>query len=321
MLVGVDGGATKTVALIADASGQVVGVGRAGSSDIHNQTSAEAAVGEVVASVLGAGAGAGVPPRDLRRGVFSLCGADWPEDIDYYTAHLEERLSLKGRVTVMNDAFGALRAGTTDGFGAALVLGTGAAIAARGQRGEEWFSGERLEASGARYFGRWAYERLIRGEYGGGPVPGFRAAALDAYDVSSVEGMIHRVARLGGLGFPSLARLAPVVIEAGHAGDPLVVPFIEGHARLLADYVREAARRVSLISPRPAVVTSGGVFRHHCTDLADAFAANLPEFEVIASNAEPVYGALLTAGNIEQLDLEVDQLRATGPEAGYFSTT
>ena len=47
-LLGVDGGATKTVALVTDGAGEVLGSGRAGSSDIHAEgASAEAAISEL----------------------------------------------------------------------------------------------------------------------------------------------------------------------------------------------------------------------------------------------------------------------------------
>ena len=57
--------------------------------------------------------------------MFSLCGADWPEDIDLYTSRLTVLLRLPSGPTVINDAMGALRAGSPDGVGVALTLGHG----------------------------------------------------------------------------------------------------------------------------------------------------------------------------------------------------
>jgi N-acetylglucosamine kinase-like BadF-type ATPase len=321
LLLGVDGGATKTVALIADASGTIIGAGRAGSSDIHSQTSPDAAVGEVVASVRSAVAAAAVPMAELDASVFSLCGADWPEDHAFFEARLGEELGLTGRLTVMNDAFGALRAGTSDGVGAVLVMGTGTAVAARGQEGVTWFSGFRMESSGGLDLGQRAYELLIRGEYGPGPEPAFRAAALDVFGVRSVEELVHEVSRRGGLGTRSLARLAPVLLDAGHQGDAMVSSLVAEHGRLLAGYVRAAAVRVSLRGPRATVVTSGGVFRHHGSDLADALRTGLAEFDVRASLAEPAHGALLAAGDRAGIDLDLGRLQDTGPGVAYFATS
>ncbi len=220
LLLGVDGGATKTVALVADETGTVRGAGRSGSSDIHNESSIDVAIDHVVASVREALAAAGASPSEVDVGVFGLCGADWPEDVALYSTALRARLQLEAEPMVTNDAFNTLRAGTADGLGVALVMGTGAAIAARGPSGRTWFSGERMERAGAMEFGRQVYDLLLRGEYGPGPRPGFEAASLEAFAVDSVESMVYAITRTGGLGHRSLGRLAPVLLEASHAGDP-----------------------------------------------------------------------------------------------------
>ncbi|MFV2061978.1 MAG: N-acetylglucosamine kinase [Chloroflexota bacterium] len=320
LLLGVDGGATKTVALIADEAGNVLGAGRAGSSDIHSEVEPGQAVARVAAAVHEAARGAGVDPAELGSCVFSLCGADWPEDVDFYAAALSERLALRKTPTVMNDAFGALRAGTRDGVGAALVLGTGAAIAARGPAGSAWFSGERMEPSGAMEFGRRAYELLIRGEYGPGPVPGFLDTALKAFEVSSVEALVHLIMKRGGSGRRSLTRLAPILLEAGHGGDPQARPIITEHGVLLAGYLRAAARRVSLGEQGSTVVIAGGVFRHDCTDLIETVTEGLAGFRLKHSAAEPVYGVVLAAGDEQGDRPSLERLTETGPGQPFFHT-
>jgi N-acetylglucosamine kinase-like BadF-type ATPase len=44
-LLGVDGGNTKTIALVARSDGAIVGAGRAGCSDVYGAASEEAALG------------------------------------------------------------------------------------------------------------------------------------------------------------------------------------------------------------------------------------------------------------------------------------
>ena len=48
LLLGVDGGNTKTIALVARRDGTVVGVGTAGCADIHNARTPELGLEEVV---------------------------------------------------------------------------------------------------------------------------------------------------------------------------------------------------------------------------------------------------------------------------------
>lgn len=320
LLLGVDGGATKTVALIADRSGHVLGAGRAGSSDIHNEASPDTAVDHVLASVKEALAVAGLGSRDLGTCVFGLCGSDWPEDVAFYVGALRERLDLACQPIVTNDAFNSLRAGADDGIGVALVMGTGAAIAARGRDGRTWFSGERMERAGAMELGRHAYDMLSRSEYGSGPRPGFSEAALRVFDVDSVDALVYAITRTGGLGHRSVARLAPVLLEASHSGDSESRRIVSEQGVLLAGYVSRAAERVGIGTEGTIVVLAGGVFKHHGTDLRDAITAALPGYHFEAASLEPAYGAVLLAADHDGVHLDTERLRSTGPSASFFDT-
>jgi N-acetylglucosamine kinase-like BadF-type ATPase len=319
LLLGVDGGGTKTIALVADGSGNVLGAGRAGPSDIHNVVP-EMALANVEAAAREAVVAAGLKAPDLGSCVFGLCGADWPEDVTFYADGLQPRLGLARPPVVTNDAFNSLRAGTADGVGVALVLGTGGAVAARGPSGQTWFSGERMERSGASEFGRWAYDLIIRGEYGAGPRPGFEAAAVAAFGVDDVEAMVKTITRTAGLGYRSIARLAPVFLDAGHGGDVDAAQMLRDHADVLGGYVRRAAARVGLGDDGMTLVLAGGVFRHHGTDLREAIAAVLPSSHVTSTILEPAYGALLMAADRAGRQLEVERLEATGPDIRFFDT-
>jgi N-acetylglucosamine kinase-like BadF-type ATPase len=320
VLLGVDGGATKTVAIVADAAGRVMGAGRDGSSDIHAVADPDEAIDRVAAAVRGAARGAGIAPSDVTQAVFSLCGADWPEDTELYRAGLTRRLGSREPPQVVNDATGALRAGTPDGVGVSLVIGTGGAIGARGPAGVTWFSGFRLEPSGAVALGREAYQSLVRGEYGPGPVPGFRDEALAALGVTSVDELLFVITRRGGLGDHGLAHLAPVLLEAGHRGDPQAREVVARHAAMLAGYARAAARRVGFTTEEVPLVLTGGVLRHRCTDLLDGIAAAAPGFRLVRPTLEPVLGALLLAGDRAGVTPDIELLRSTSPDPGFFRT-
>ena len=331
LLLGVDGGATKTVALVADRDGTVLGAGRAGSSDIHGASGPAAAIARVAEAVRQAARAAGVATSEAGAPAFCLCGADWPEDDEYYAAALTEQLGLTGRPLVMNDSFATLRAGTPDGLGVALVLGTGGAIAARGPEGRSWFSGFRIAPAGAEELGRQVFERLVRGEYGPGPVPAFHPAALEAFGVASVEELVHAIFRVDSVRQEGLARLAPVLLEAGCRGDPEARGLVRGHGRMLAGYVRAAAARVGLDvpggsavravrGPGRSAVLGGGLLRHPCRDLVDAITEGLPGFEVLLAAVEPVYGAVLLAADAAGATPSLERLRDTGPEAAFFRT-
>src|SRR5947199_3112408 len=86
-VLGVDGGNTKTVALIASLDGTILGAGRGGCGDIYNASagtlwpdSASAAVANIEYTVNAALDAAGIKAADLVTSVFNMAGADWPED-------------------------------------------------------------------------------------------------------------------------------------------------------------------------------------------------------------------------------------------------
>jgi len=321
LLLGVDGGATKSIALVADTAGRVVGAGRAGSSDIHSESPPSRAVDNVVASVEQALRGAGAGSADLGACCFGVCGADWDEDVTFYLDGIGARLALDQPPIITNDAFNSLRAGTDDGVGVALVLGTGGAIAARGPDGTTWFSGERMERAGAIELGRIVYDGLIRAEYGEGQRPAYEPVALRIFGVDSVEALVYAVTRTGGTGYRSVSRLAPALLEAAHAGDAASERLVSAHGRRMTEYIRAAARRVGLTTEHPHVVLAGGLLRSRGSHLRDAIATELPEHTVSVARLEPAYGALLAAADRAGLQLSPAQLAATGPGRGFFATS
>ena len=109
LLLGVDGGNTKTIALVSRDDGMVVGVGTAGCADIHNAASPGHALDEIVRAASTALEAAGARAGDLGAAAFSLAGADWPEDFEFLRGGLAEQLELVVEPLVVNDAIGAIR--------------------------------------------------------------------------------------------------------------------------------------------------------------------------------------------------------------------
>lgn len=66
--------------------------------------------------------------------------------------------------------------------------------------------------------------------------------------------------------------------------------------------------------------TTGGVFRHRCTDLSDAIEAGLPGYSIVASGAEPVIGAVMLAADELGVRPDVDLMARTGPGTEFFYT-
>ena len=324
-VLGVDGGASKTIALVAHADGTVVGMGRGGGSNIYDGDPAGAlATGTRVA--LDALAAAGVAPEDVIVGVLSMCGADWPEDF----ARIHSAMApLARQVVVVNDAVGGLRAGSPDGTGVAVVCGTGGATAARQADGRSWHTSFWQGAGGALDLGRELLRAVYRADLGLDPPTALTPAALGFLAAGSVEEILHRATALDGPGLVNPAGLARVLLTVADDGDATARRIVAAHGDELGEYALAAARRVGLEGRPFPLVLAGGIFRHATPLLAEALAARVrttsPGIAVIRSAFEPVVGALLLA--LEQHGTHVDghvlaRIRATIPlDHGHVATT
>src|SRR6266699_3662845 len=113
-VLGVDGGNSKTIALVAALDGTILGAGRGGCGDIYNAEpgmdwpdSAAAAIANIEFAVLSALQAARVQESDIVAAVFNMAGADWPEDFAYIQAAVEAR-GFGRTIIVQNDALGVL---------------------------------------------------------------------------------------------------------------------------------------------------------------------------------------------------------------------
>jgi N-acetylglucosamine kinase-like BadF-type ATPase len=310
LLLGVDGGNTKTVAVVATTEGDVVGASRAGCADIYNAESVEAALGAIRSAVDDALAAAEATAGDVCASAFSLAGADWPEDI----ALLEEAVGgfgLGEKTRVVNDAIGALRAGTPDGVGVGVTCGTGIAIGARNADRHIWYSGHWPVALGGCELGKEVLQAVYAAELDLGPKTSLTEAVLGFFEVDSVEAVLHRVtARGADWSVRRQARLAPVLLDEAARGDDVAREIITRAAARNADAALAAASAVGLRHEPFRLVLNGGVLRHPSGLLSDAICwrieAVAPDVTTISDPPEPVVGAVLMA-----LDLTD---RCNGPE-------
>src|SRR5688500_12103012 len=150
-LMGIDGDASKTHALIIDEPGRAAGVGNGGTGN-HQSHGLDAAMREVGTAVRAALDNAALDAIAVEMGYFCLAGADLPEDFTMLQESVE-RLALCNRVIIDNDTMAALRAGLSRAWGVVVICGTGANGAGIGQDGRE------IRLPGLGY---------ISGDWGGG---------------------------------------------------------------------------------------------------------------------------------------------------------
>jgi N-acetylglucosamine kinase-like BadF-type ATPase len=320
LLVGVDGGNTKTIALVARADGAIVGAARAGLSDLYNAASAAVAIEEITRTVRAALTSAGATGSDVRAAAFSLAGADWPEDFELLGAELPRALGLAGAPVVVNDAVGAIRCGTPDGVGVAVVCGTYGVVGSRNRRGDVFHIGFWPDRTGAYYLGDDALRAVWREGLELGPPTALTQLALERYGAADALDLLHRFNRRD-VPAPAVAAMAGDVLELADAQDPVAAAIVAEHGRILGDEARSAAAHVGLAGTPFTLVFAGGVLRHPASSLlADTIAARVPEAVPVRATDEPVVGALLLAFDRAGIAPERGRLDATMPPPVTFAT-
>ena len=335
-VLAVDGGNTKTLALVADHRGVICGQGRSGSSDIYNTAAAalhdlsavDFAVANIKAAVQQAVEAAHIRPTDLRASAFNLAGADWPEDYALFQSALQAR-RFGVHIHIQNDAFGILRAVSPENVGVVVVCGTGAATGARGYDGRTWQSSFWQQIQGSEHLSQQAIAAVLRSELGLEAPTTLTRRVLDLFGLPTVEEVLHALtARQPATdGKTRLERVTVLLLDEAETGDRVARRIVQQHGQALGDYAAVAARRVGLAQTTFSLVLAGGVFRHPTLLLADALGGRVreiaPGVQVQRPQLEPIIGVLFTAFDLAGISIGPSlrkQMLDTQPDAAFFET-
>ena len=293
-VIGVDGGNTSTTAVVADGSGTVVGVGDGGCTDIYGVTSPPQALDELDRVVGTALREAGLGPGQLRSGVFSLAGADWPEDHDYLRSHLGG-CSFGFEPLVVNDAMGGLRLGSPLWEGIAVICGTGNAVGARRRDGTCFHLGFWPDTVGAATLSQAALDAVLRHHLGLGPPTTLTDRALGLYGAADPIELQHRFTGRGGLGRSDLVRMSPLLLDEADRRDEVALEIVTAAGRAMGGQGRVSAERIGLRVAGATAVLGGGLFQHPTDVLVDAVMEELPGAVAHRTTLPPVIGAVMAA--------------------------
>jgi N-acetylglucosamine kinase-like BadF-type ATPase len=291
-VVGVDGGASKTDAVVMSADGQVLGSGRAGGSNWES-VGLERAVAAVALAVDAALGEARCARADAAASAFALAGVDWPADQVLLDTPLAA-LGLGGPRLVTNDSFAALRAGIAGSVGCVSSAGTGAVAAGRNQAGQT----ARTMAEGFGELGGagdiieraiWACARMREAS---GPETALAGALCSALRVRDLDDLFESISRRGLV--PG-ADLAPLVLAVAAGGDPVARRLLEEQGRSLADEVLGVARRLRMLGTAFELVIAGSVHLAGSAAIDGAFEARIaehaPRATIVPLAERPVVGA------------------------------
>lgn len=256
--LGVDGGGSKTLAVIVDAAGVERGRGSAGSSN-HQAVGIEAAATNL-RQAIDAAAHAASCSRLPESAWLGLAGVDHAGDIALLWPHVEP---LATQVRLTNDAELVL-SGLERQVGVALIAGTGSIALGRDAAGHSarasgW--GHILGDEGSGYdLGCQALRVAVRAADGRGRPTRLLQAILDDWALSEPELLLQRVYPDGDKA--AIARLAPLVLRCAEAGDAVALAIARRAALELAVAAQTVSRRLGFTAEPLPVALGGGLLIH-----------------------------------------------------------
>jgi glucosamine kinase len=309
MLLAVDGGATKTIAVVfGDA---ISGVGVAGSGN-YNNVGIETARKNTETAINGAMAMADCSWNDIEGGIYGFAGVENSAATTNAIEGFLRSIHRNGTFRLYNDGVAAYFLATKGRPGVIAAAGTGSVVQARnGDRavrtgGWGWLAGD--EGS-AFYIARRGLQEAAKSYDGRSP----KTRLVEAF--SKLRGLEFEAvipAAYGTFAVNKVAALAPIVTSCAREGDNTAISICAEAANELALAVSTAIRKADL--RRNYVIGAlGGVFRGGDV-ISDAFRSALEgkgaEFARIYYGYQVVLGSVLLAlkDRVRDMDEETEKL-------------
>ncbi|HEX7737054.1 MAG TPA: BadF/BadG/BcrA/BcrD ATPase family protein [Ktedonobacteraceae bacterium] len=253
--LGVDGGGSKTLAVIVNERGEEIGRGLAGGAN-YNSIGLDAAIANVRAAVEQAARAAGSPPS-LSRGWLGLAGIDRQADHELLFSYLRD---LAEQVRLTNDGE-LLLAGLENAVGVVLISGTGSIALGRNADGKHARSGgwgHILGDEGSGYaIAQQALQAVVRASDGRGPQTVLRDRILQAWNLQNTDELIGEI-----YGEPDKAKIASLsswVMISARAGDQVAASVLQHAAKELALAVNAVCQALGFSQQEVPLALGGGL--------------------------------------------------------------
>jgi N-acetylglucosamine kinase-like BadF-type ATPase len=312
-VLGIDAGGTKTLCLLADASGQVLAEARSSGANLQavGELEVEKVLHEVMERAL---AGRAVLPSVICLGI---AGVGRPSD-EAVVRSLMRRIGYQARIVIATDALIALVAAVDHEPGVVIISGTGSIAYGRNARDEAaraggW--GYVLGDEGSGYWiGRHALRAVVRQADGRGRATRLTPYVLAHFGVGRpqelVQAIYHRNLR------PSaIAAVSHAVQQAADEGDEVALNILAVGARELAGSAASVVRQLGLTDTAFSFVLAGGILRavpRLASDLQTLLKELAPRSETMRLDREPALGAVALA---------VAEVRGEGRLPSYKQTS
>jgi len=296
-LLGVDGGATKTLAAVLDVERREVHLGHGGSAN-QDANGARAAGEALFGAADEALAGAGIGDAQLDGAVLAVAGTDTEAVVGMVRQMRSEEWIVVG------DVVGAWATATGARPGVGAIAGTGSNVFGVGSvdgQTRAWRAGGWGHVLGDEGSAYWlavqAVRAALRDRERSGPETALSGAALEFFRAPSLEELAPRFYDERTMTKGRVAAFAVRVAQAALSGDAVARELYERGARALARQIAAVIEQTGLRGDFP-VGLIGGAFKAgpvYVEPLAAAIHEHAPEARVEVVEMAPVGGAVLLA--------------------------
>src|SRR5271166_6936202 len=232
-LMGIDGGATKTLAAVLDLHSRALYVAHGGPSN-EDAVGAAMAVDSLLQAADEALAQAAITSSELGAAVLAVAGTD----TDTLAEHV--RAVRSDDWIVVNDVVGAWATATGAAPGLAVISGTGSNVFGVGPEGNAWRAGGWGHVLGDEGSGYWlgvqSIKAALRDREGSGPETTLSETVTEFFGMPSVEALASYVYSKP-LSKAEIAAFAPEVSRLAEAGDEVAGELYLIGARELASQI------------------------------------------------------------------------------------
>jgi N-acetylglucosamine kinase-like BadF-type ATPase len=293
--LGADIGSTKSHACIADETGTVVGFGSAGAGN-HETVGYDGMLRTISRVTQSALASANLTVKDLAGAGFGISGFDWESE----RKQMLETIAASGLrvpLDIVNDATLGLIAGSSEGWGIAIVSGTGCNCRGRSQDGREGMvtgAGTQMgEGAGASELVEWTRHALAQMWTQRGPSTALaevmveRAGARDLEDL--IEGLVNERYALD-------ASAAPLVLQTAGQGDAVAQSLMRRAGCELGELAKAVIRQLGFEELEFDAVLVGSMFNAGeplIAPLRETVLQFAPGAQFVRLDVPPVIGGVL----------------------------
>lgn len=308
-VVGVDGGGTKTDAVLMDISGNLIGMATGGSSNYQAVGGAKLKE-EILGCLTKLCHSTNVVASRIGHVFLGLAGAGREKD-QLEIADLFRDSEYAGKVTVDSDAMVALAGAFGTGPGIIIISGTGSICFGKNREGQVLRSGGwgyLLGDEGSGYFiGREGLLAALKDFDGRGEKTKLLPRLQQHFQLQSIDQIIPLIYQ-NKIDRVAIADLTPIVLELARAGDSVAEAIVHLAGRELGKLAKAVAQRLNFGSEEICIALIGSVFKQKEL-LIGEIAKELYDLSWNVQIGEPrlgpKYGAALLA--LQKIGVAIDE--------------